>query len=310
MINFFKPKPQLTKNNHFEYGFTEDNLNLFKIKLGGLTRKHLTGFEEAVLSAKLIFKNSQNQSQKISLCLSGGIDSEAMLQAFAAAQVDFNICILKFENNLNDFDISTNIKICVNLNLEYKLIELDVIRFFESGDYLSYGHKYRCQSPQLAVHLWLLDQIDGLPVLGGNPFIKSNVNGRSFFIGLPGDLHCTYFRYFNINNREGVPWFFIYSPELCASFFKLPTSQKLHKISIQPGQYTYLHKCQLYIEAGFKVQPRTDKYTGFESLRDIYDKKLATLNGEGFDRSFRKPLEDLNPFPEQYRQLVPAEYFK
>lgn len=307
MLHLFKSKPLFTENNHFEYGYTENNSQIFEVKFGRLNRQPLTGFEEAVNCARII--NENRKDQNISLCISGGVDSEAMLRAFIAAGVGFNIYILKFKDDLNDFDIRTNINLCEKLNLNTKIIDLDVINFLESGEFLKYGQKYKCQSPQLAVHLWLLDQIDGLPVLAGNPFIKTSVNGNTFFIGCPGDLHCAYFRYFELNNRQGAPWFFIYSPELCASFLKLPTAQHLHSLSINPNEYTYSHKCQLYVEAGFNVNPRKDKYTGFERLRDFYDQKLGTSHGVGFDQLFRKPLENLNPFPWQYMQMVPAEYF-
>ena len=233
-----------------------------------------------------------------------------MLQAFCAADVKFDIYFMQFENELNLYDIQTNILACKNLGLNYKIIEIDIIHFFESGRHLEYAQKYMCQSPQLAAHLWLLDQIDGAPVLAGNPFLRTDLNGGSFFIGLPGDLHCVYFRYLELNNRAGVPWFFIYSPEMCAAFLRLPISRKLHSERIAVNEYTYAHKCQTYVEAGFKVAARHDKYTGFEKIRELYDKQQGTQNGVGFNQLFREPMNKLNPFPESYIQLVPSAYFK
>ncbi len=298
--------PQLTQKNHFEHGFSVDRPNVFQVKLGMLSRLPLSGFQEAVKCATEIYRNRNGQT--VSLCLSGGVDSEAMLQAFIAAQVDFKIYFMKFSNELNKFDIQINMQICEKLGLKYSVIDLDVINFFESGRHMYYGQKYRCQSPQLAVHLWMCDQIDGLPVLGGNPFMKTEVNGNPFFIGLPGDLHCAYFRYFEQNKRAAVPWFFIYSPELCSSFLKLPISRQFIEKRVAPFAYSYLIKCDAYEEAGFQVKPRKDKYTGFELLRDYYDKIHQTSNGITFDQLFRRPLELLNPFPEQYFQLVPQDY--
>lgn len=277
------------------------------MKLGVLSRSADLAFNESVNCARHI--NLYRQKQKLVLCLSGGIDSEAMLQAFRAAQVEFEIVFMRFAGGLNDFDIQTNQQICTELGLPYKVLEADIIKFFEDEKHLDYGLKYRCQSPQLAAHLWMIDQIDGLPILAGNPFLQTEVNGHPFFIGLPGDLHCVYFRYFKLNKRAGVPWFFIYSPELCASFLRLPTPRRLHALKIKPNEYTYLHKCQTYQEAGFSVQPRADKWTGFEEIRRIYDAKMGTTHGTGFDRLYRSPLERLNPFPTFYQQLVPRDYF-
>ncbi len=306
MSNLFKQNLQPTLKNHFEHGYSVNNPHVFQVKLGALSRSPLTGFEEAVNCAIEIYKNRNGCT--LSLCLSGGVDSEAMLLAFIAAGVDFKIYILRFKDELNKFDIQTSMQFCEQRGLKYSIIDLDVINFFESGLHLNYGIKYRCQSPQLAVHLWMCDQIDGLPVLGGNPFVKTEVNGHLFFIGLPGDLHCTYFRYFEQNKREGVPWFFIYSPELCASFLKLPTPRQLNELRIGPSEYSYLMKCKTYQEAGFQIKPRKDKYTGFELLRDYYDQIHQTAHGTGFDQLFRRPLEQLNPFPKEYFQLVPLDY--
>lgn len=308
MFNFFKSKPQLTQSNHFEHGFTQNGQSVFQVKLGVLSRAPKSGFEEAVRAAQAIDQN--RGSSQVSLCLSGGIDSEAMLQAFLAAEVAFKIYFLRFKDGLNDHDIKTNMEICDRNGLKYTVLELDVIQFLESGRHLEYGRKYRCQSPQIAVHFWMCDQIEGLPVFGGNPFVQTEIDGHPFFIGLPGDLHCTYFRYFEFHNRAGVPWFFIYSPELCASFLKLPTPQRLRQQRINPSEYSYLMKCNTYQEAGFKVQPRRDKYTGFELLREHYDKLHGTSNGVSFDRLFRLPLEQMNPFPQRYLQLVPRDYLE
>ena len=154
----------------------------------------------------------------------------------------------------------------------------------------------------------MMDQIDGIPVLSGNPFVQTQIDGVPFFIGLPGDLHCVYFRYFQVQNRNGVPWFFIYSPELCASFLRLKSPVELLKARIKPNEYTYAHKCQSYNQAGFSVSPRLNKFTGFEAVRELIDRKLGTSHGVGFDKLYRHPLEKLNPFPDQYQQLVPSDY--
>ena len=70
--------------------------------------------------------------------------------------------------------------------------------FFESGKYLEYGEKYECQSPQLAVHLHLCDQIKGCPVLSWQPpeiFYHLDSENKKTIIcsGLPGYKHrCVY----------------------------------------------------------------------------------------------------------------------
>lgn len=296
-----------TQNKHFEYSTQSSAEGLFEVKLGPRSRQPQSGFAEAVLCAQEIYESRKGDT--LNLCLSGGIDSSCMLEAFHILGLNFNVTFMAFEQDLNLHDIKTNLDLCSFLGIPYRILTLDVLRFFESGRHMDYAHQYRCQSPQIAAHLWMLDQIDGIPLLAGNPFVACEREGSTFFVGLPSDLHCSYFRYLESTQRLGVPWFFIYSPELCSSFLRVPTALKLQTRASAPEDYTYLCKCTSYREAGFSSQPRTDKYTGFERVRDYYDKKLGTQHGVGFDRLFREPMTELNPFPKSSLQLVPREYF-
>lgn len=308
MFSLFK-KPQLTWQNHFQHHAERSgNERHFEVQLGPLTRGPQIGFHEAVEAAHQIAL--QHHGKKLALCLSGGVDSESMLRAFLQARVNFDIFFMRFANDLNMFDIKTNITLCSSLGLSFKFIDLDVVRFFESSQHMKYAEKYRCQSPQIATHLWLLEQLDAIPVLSGNPFARSALGENNFFIGLPGDLHCAYFRYFEKTQRNGVPWFFIYTPELCASFLRTPTTLQFSSSGQGPEGFTYLHKCRSYQEAGFKVSPRENKYTGFELVRKHYDQVCKTEHGTGFDQLFREPMVKLNPFPDSYAQKVPVAYFR
>lgn len=294
----------LTENNHFQYGRIIEEPDVFFAKLGQANLLLKTPFEEAVIAAHKIKKAAQDQ--KIKLCVSGGVDSEVMLRSFIHAEVDFEVHILRFKDNLNDFDIFNVIEFCQKRNIVIHFLDLDVIRFFESGQYLKYGELYQCQSPQLAVHLWMLDQMDGFPVLSGNYIFPKKMEDGFFYVGLPGELHCVYFRYFEKKQRAGVPWFLIYTPELYTSFFKTPTIQKQFQLSFDHQMdFDYALKCQIYNEGGFDVLPREDKFTGFEKIRAYYDQKMNSSFGMAFDELYRKPLEIMNPFPNEFLQLVP-----
>lgn len=293
--------------DHFQFGRQADDEETFLVQCGDLSRAVQSPLAEAKLAAQNIYELSS--VKKLKLCLSGGIDSECMLESFLQQGIPFEAVFLRFKNELNLFDIKTNLDLCESLNIKYSVIDLDIIQFLESGRYLEIAEKYECQSPQLATHLWMLDQIDGIPILGGNPILPTWQNQHLFFIGLPGELHSTYFKYFMINQREGVPWFFIYSPELISSFFHLDCSRPYLENKRGPADYTYLEKCKGYAQGGFKALPRLDKFTGFELVRNYYDEKYQTKNGITFNEKFRLPLEKMFPFPERYVQLVPQSYF-
>ncbi len=297
------------KNNHFEFELVaQNNLRQFYVKLGTPIKSTNNPFQQSALDAEYFYNTSS--LKKIILCLSGGIDSESMCHAFLQAQIPFEVVFLRFKNDLNLFDIKTNIEFCATSSIKYSFVDLDIIDFYESGKYFEVAKKYECQSPQIAAHLWFLDQIDGVPCLSGNPIAPIWKNNKWFFLGLPGELHSTYFKYFLINNREGVPWFFIFSPEMIKSFLKLNCMRPyLNKQITLAADYNYLEKCKSYDEGGFRVKPREDKFTGFELVKKFYDEKYKTNYGIAFNEHFRLPLEKIFPFPDEYFQLIPKEYF-
>lgn len=297
---------ELTKNNHFVYGRVESEPDTFLAQCGTLEREVRTPLEEAICSAQYIY---ETQKDKIKLCLSGGIDSESMLQAFTAANVPCEAVFLRFSDNLNQFDIITNIEKCEELGIPYSFVELDILGFFDSGKFLDVAKRYACPSPQLAAHLWLLEQIEGFPLLAGNPIAPIWKSEHWYFVGMPGELHTSYFNFFTVNQRAGVPWFFLYSPELIASFLKLEVMRNyVNKKVTSEEKYSYHEKVKSYQQGGFRVQPRLNKFTGFELVRQHYDRKHGRQYGTAFNELFRQPLEELFPFPEQYLQLVPQNY--
>ena len=306
-----------THNNHLICGFHQStsnsiNNNIYFCKAGSIKRKMGTAFEEAQIAAKLICINAKKTGQDVVLCLSGGVDSSAMLSAFMASGVPFKSAVLRFNNNLNDFDIKQTIQFCRQNNISCDIFDLDVLDFFESGKYLEYGKTYQCQSPQLAVHLYLCDQIKGCPVFSWQApeffyhLDSENKNKPHCCFGLPGYLHSAYLRYFVQNKRFGVPFFFLYTAELLGSFYHLPLMQKLVWFSRKGANvhYSYELKCMAYRHSGFPVKPRKMKYTGFEKVKDHYDTLDNKSYGTAFNDRYRKTLEKLNPMPKSQYQVV------
>ena len=298
-----------THNNHFRFkSVTEGNERNFYSTITAPQRKlHASGVDEATAAAHKVYQ--QAQGQPLTLCLSGGVDSEFMLKSFLQAQVPFEICIMKFKEGLNEYDIQSAVSLCETKQLKYNFFEVDALNFFESGQYYTYGELYQCQSPQLALHLHLLDHITGAPVLSGEPPFMTFKRGQVVSFGLPSDLHCCYFRYLIQNKRFGVPWFSIYTPELASSFLHTPSVQELY----QRGHLgediinSYKIKCLTYQEMGFDISPRADKFTGFESIKKHYD-TLDNMNfGQAFNQRFRQPLEELNPPPDHSIQMIESE---
>ena len=90
------------------------------------------------------------------LCLSGGIDSQAMVQCWREANLNFDVIILTFKNDLNPQDSNHAKLYCKENDIKYIEIELDVVSFLIREN-MEIGEKYRLCSPQFATHYKLAE---------------------------------------------------------------------------------------------------------------------------------------------------------
>ena len=256
--------------------------------IGKCERSPKTPFMESIFAAQDIYRYHKD----LILCLSGGVDSEAMALAFMAARVPFKVAIMRFPNDWNQFDIKHAISFCEDHKLEYQFYDFNVFRFLGSRQHKRIAYKYQCISPQLCCHIAFISKLSGTPVLAWNspPILK--INGRRE-ICLPNYQYFSYMRFFEISRRPGIPFFFAYSPELVYSFIRLPAFQKFfERLLKSPGDYhqDYRDKCSLYRVGGFGITPKPEKLTGFELVKLYYDKKTGVECS--FDRFYRKPFQE------------------
>lgn len=245
---------------------------------------------EAVNAAKLIADKS---TQKILIPLSGGIDSETTALSFLKAGIAFTPIILKFENNMNDYDIIYAIEFCKTHKLNYKIISIDLDWFFSKDYHLEYAEKYFCRSPQLALMIWLIENTDGHIIFSYNPLpiIKNGTKLR--ICAPPMQYHC-FDHYFSKNSRPGIGLFHLYTYELMISFFKL----KLYKECLLSPRFlqtfswdNYIVKSELYRDGGFDLTARPTKWTGFEKYRNYLNFFHHSEKDDFFDMHYRRPME-------------------
>lgn len=264
--------------------------------------------QHAIEHAKELAITAQRNNLPVKLFLSGGIDSEAMAEAFMLAEVSFEAVIGRYNTDMNEHDYCAAISFCEKHDIKINFIDVDVFDFLESGKALKYAHELGCRSPQIAVHLHMLEQTEGFCVLGGNPILpifknasdpenlmKEIDNNRieiENVYGLPGQPQSVYLRYFEKTGNLGEPFFFQSSPELCMSFLNL--DEIFPSLSSDEAIFDYKMKCKMYQLGGFCARPRQGKFTGFEKYRAEYDRRMNTEYGIGFNEKFRKPLEELN----------------
>jgi len=284
-----------TLDRHLQYRIDE-NAHCH-VTVGECHRKPRSPIEEAVDAAREIQRAADGRT--IWLCMSGGVDSEAMAHAFLEASVPFRAAIMKFELRLNWFDIKYAVRYCCQRGIPYTVFPFKVLDFLQSARLAESGERYRCRSPQFAVHFELLEKLkDGVPILPWQPLSFIPSPGGRHFLGLPEDHYFAYQRFFEVNHRPGVPYFFLYTPELIYSFLRLPLMQKaiFEKDFLRPDHYALKIYC--YREGGFPICARADKWTGFELVKRYFSNP-SNRSESVFENRFRSPLEKTWPLPSQ-----------
>lgn len=257
-----------THENHFKFGYNDEYFNLRKsptdiwnVTYGRCKRQPGNFREECVHAAKLI---RQNTNSDIYVLLSGGLDSEIVARSFIEADIDITCIIGRFNGFMNEHDIRYAINFCIEYEVKYEFLDINIIDFWKYKLY-KYASSTGCISPQLPIVMYIADQVDGHAVLGsGECYLVQN--HLHVFELWEKEKIASWYRHFLINNKEGTPGFFQYTPELMLSFIndKIITEIK----DKCEGVSTYYEKTKLYKEYWPELKDRKI-YTGFEKYEEL-----------------------------------------
>lgn len=241
------------------------------------------------------------------LCLSGGIDSQAMVQSWHEAGLKFDTIIVVFNDSLNVQDSDHAKMFCEKNNYPYKEVPFDVIQFLNRDNY-EYAKKYNCWSPHFIVHFRIVEMLrdmgyTGVCNGGDAPYSYKGSWGESF-TQLP-------FHFLKVQNIVGIPFqgsFLSYYPQLAWTIglltetFTEDFDPIIRDWNVE--QYVkkerYFQKVKAYQRVGFNVIPQETKITGFELVKKYFE----NLTGDGwmFERKFRHPLvAELNKDKTSYK---------
>lgn len=233
------------------------------------------------------------------LCLSGGADSQAMVQAWHEAGLKFDTIIVVFNDGLNTQDSEHAKMFCEKNNYPYIEMSFNVVQFLTRDNY-NYGKKYNCWSPHFNVHYRIVELLrdegyTGVCNGGDAPYCHNGVWGESF------DQRP--FHFLKIQDTVSIPFqgsFLSFYPQLSWAIglmtetFTEDFNQAIDSVirdwelELQVKKERYFQKVRAYQRAGFKIIPQETKYTGFELVKKYFE----NLTGDGwtFERKFRHPL--------------------
>lgn len=266
------------KDSYLRYGYG-DSLEEYAPKLGDfqydldLTKNYKNYYSECVETALLSNDIAKKNNLELMLFLSGGADSEAMAWIFLKNNIQFTPCIIKMTKEMNNFDIKFALKFCQDNNLVPKIINFDPFIFLRENLYMNYALKYRTTFPEMMTLCWALDQVPhAYPVFPANiPFVatSNNITGFNLLI----DQFRSIWRYLFINNRLGIENFFYHTKEQYSSAIADP----IYHSFLFSKNMDYYDKISVYNYFQMPVKPRPYKYTGWEKIRNFYNKESEDI---------------------------------
>lgn len=227
------------------------------------------------------------------LCLSGGIDSQAMIQCWKEAGLKFDVAILVFNDNLNSHDTEMARLFCKKYNIEPVEININVIKYLTREHYVQ-AEKYHCTSPHFSTHYKMFDMLKDMGYTGiccgGQAFAKDETTWGPCLSA----AQINYLEYSRINQFPVLGNFLGYDPNLCWSIAILTPSEFKWEVSPldsldEATHKRYLAKIEGYTRHGFDIMPQESKFTGFEKVKEYF--AAQTKDPWTFEKRFRHPFE-------------------
>jgi len=238
----------------------------------------------------IIFDCFKDRGTKtVEVLYSGGLDSESVLKSCIKNKIPVQAITMKLyiDNILiNSQDLYYSEKFCRENNLTQKIVDFHIRPFYENGDHVKYLKPYYITSPHVASHMWLIEQCNSFPVIGG----EYSWPQKSKVLSPHKLSYNSYSRFMKDNNITGIGNVLNHSLELNVKLIQ-------HSLYVQNYVNSYnisLYKSKMYNEFGLgPLEPRMARY-GWEiidSHRIWFDKikyKEDLIKMYGVDKSIIK----------------------
>ena len=189
---------------------------------------------------------------------------------------------------------------------------LNVETFFKSDEFWEIAHQTKCVSPQLTTHVWLLQNMTGLPVFGSgegglvksvphdyvpgvSPYLPSEWTHPVTEKSLATYRHCLQ------TGQKAIPGFFRYRPGQLYAFMDSPIVHLLAEDKMIGKLSTQTSKCAIY-QSWFPDMTTRKKYSGFEKITEQEQKLRKILTG-WMPQYTRAPSIEYHEFMRKIRGL-------
>lgn len=270
-----------SENNWYQWKY--DDNTLFGSRSSGNQLMHTiyTNSDKPVLSFKdellIAARSTLEQYSGLKPCIffSGGVDSEVVLRAYLDIGVTPDIYIIRYENDLNIYDVSYAVTICSMLSVDYKIIDFKLQKFYETdAEYIS--EISQIDRPRALPHLKFLDYIEdnqfGIYGIGDPRWERTHAdyNTKAEWLLIDQEHDTGWDKFLIHRNVPAIAQWFKWTPSLVLSYTKLKWFQKLTTDQYYGKLGVTTTKIIGYREAHPDLIERK-KQTGFEQIDTLID---------------------------------------
>lgn len=271
-----------TYNDWFKWGYDENG------KLWTKYDKHngfqLLSFAEAI-RYNAIKTIEDHPDETFDMMFSGGIDSEVLLRAYIDLGQPIRANIFRYEDNINEYDMSYAEQIVKELKIPYKIIDFNIVDFYKKGDALKVYEIAKTSHARALPNLKFMDYVDGLPIYATSDIRwyrpSTDYSSRCEWRMQDFEYEFAWSHYADKINRKALMQWFRYTPEMVSgwmqsAWFRQLVSDKFYgKLGIMSTKYLG------YAEVYDNLR-RREKKTGFEMIEDVikeFQQSLPNTDG-------------------------------
>jgi len=267
-------------NNWYQYGYNDDNRYQRRISPDQQFSiryfidndiKSLSFLDALDYNLKIFLDDYPNE--KYGLLLSGGSDSEVVFRTLMKNKIDFVPYIFRYENDINIYDVSYAITLCQSYEKDYKLIDLNLKKFYEN-EAEKISEMALIDRPRLLPILKFLDYIDEMIISAGGDPMWTRRNNNYEELGTWEKIEFESFlnveKYASYINRKSSMHWLRYTPELTLAYDQTDWINMLINDKFYGKLGTRSTKFQAYKEVYPEMLFRKKK-TGYEKIEHLMD---------------------------------------
>jgi hypothetical protein len=306
---------QFTLNNWLEWYYDDELYGRQDLKnFKKYTNRYRCAVKEVGSYVEELYKTASStlehfNGKDLTLCFSGGVDSEMVLRAYLGIGHPLNVVIYRYENNLNEHDVRNAVAVCEQLNSPYKIIDFNIQHFFEN-DAADMIEICQIDKPLQLVGCKFLEITDGVSIMGeGDLFVNMrpvyDANDKLNYYWAMSEPSTEIARelYMMHLGKSAIPKWLQWRPELLLIALESDYTKKLTNKEYSNVYVSLENKHELYSQYFSDIIKRP-KYSGFEKIENApwlieFKKEIIKRNGDmlkhmqPYDRTIKQSINEL-----------------